>query len=147
MGEQAYLSTTAAFLARAVFAQAAIRLEAERLTQVSDGTAADDDLVSQAMWRGTRARILARRSDGDAERFARESVELSLETDGLTMQADALVDLAETLRLLHRGGEAMDVLDDAIGLYQAKGNVVSAGQPMRSERTSGQVRVDNDPMR
>src|SRR5215472_5525809 len=49
MGEQSYLSTTAAYLARAVFAQARYE-EAERLTEVSDETAAEDDLSSHAMW-------------------------------------------------------------------------------------------------
>ena len=88
MGEQSYLSTTAAYLARAVFAQARYE-EAEGLTEVSDEAAAEDDLSSHAMWRGTRARVLARRNDGDAERLARESVYLSLETDSLNVQADA----------------------------------------------------------
>jgi class 3 adenylate cyclase/tetratricopeptide (TPR) repeat protein len=125
MGEQSYLSTTAAFLARAVFSQGRYD-EAERLTQVSADSASDDDRITQAMWRGTRAKVLARRGDADAERLARESVELALETDCLNMQADALVDLAETLRLLNRRGETVDVLEEAIGLYKKKGNLVSA---------------------
>jgi class 3 adenylate cyclase/tetratricopeptide (TPR) repeat protein len=125
MGEQSYLSTTAAFLARAVFSQGRYD-EAEGLTRVSADSASDDDRITQAMWRGTRAKVLARRRDADAERLARESVALSLETDCLNMQADALVDLAETLRLLDRRGEAADILEQAIGLYNQKGNVVSA---------------------
>jgi hypothetical protein len=125
MGERSYLSTTAAFLARAVFFRGRYD-EAERLTRVSADSASDDDRITQAMWRGTRAKVLARRGDVDAERFARESVALSLETDCLNMQADALVDLAETLRLLDRRGGAADLLEQAIGLYTQKGNVVSA---------------------
>jgi hypothetical protein len=42
------------------------------------------------------------------------------------MLADALVDLAETLLLLGRGGKARVPLTEAISLYAAKGNVVSA---------------------
>jgi hypothetical protein len=42
------------------------------------------------------------------------------------MLADALVDLAETLWLLGRDGESQAPLAEAIGLYEAKGNVVSA---------------------
>jgi hypothetical protein len=125
MGEQSYLSTTAAFLARAVFSQGRYD-EAERITRVSADSASDDDLITQAMWRGIRAGVLARRRDPDAERLARESVALSLDTDCLNMQADALVDLAETLRLLDRRGEGADVLAQAIALYNQKGNVVSA---------------------
>jgi tetratricopeptide (TPR) repeat protein len=125
MGEQTYLSTMAAFLARAVLAQGRYD-EAERLTQVTDDIASDDDLFTQAMWRATRARLLARRGDADAERLARESVELWFDTDCLNLQADALVDLAETLRLLQRAHESMDVLGKAIHLYESKGNLASA---------------------
>jgi class 3 adenylate cyclase/tetratricopeptide (TPR) repeat protein len=125
MGEQAYFSTTAAFLARAVFSQGRYD-EAERLTRVSDDAASHDDLITHAIWRGTRAMVLARRADPGAERLARESVEIALETDCLNMQADALVDLAETLRLLGRGGETRDLLEEAITLYETKGNIVSA---------------------
>jgi tetratricopeptide (TPR) repeat protein len=132
MGEQSFLSTMAALLARAVFSQGRYD-EAERLTQVSDD-AISNDLFTQAMWRGTRAKLLARRGDADAERLARESVELSLETDCLNLQADALVDLAETLRLLNRGGETRGILEEAISLYETKGNLASATTIRRSCR-------------
>jgi class 3 adenylate cyclase/tetratricopeptide (TPR) repeat protein len=126
MGERAYLATTAAFLARAALAQGRYA-EAERLTEVSDDAASDDDLITHAMWRGTRARVLAEHGEsGRAERLARESVERSLETDCVNMQADALVDLAETLRLLDRPSEAVGALEEALRLYELKGNVVSA---------------------
>jgi len=146
MGEQTYLSTTAAFLARAVLAQGRYD-EAERLTQVSDDTTSDDDLITQAMWRGTRAKLLARRGDAEAERLARESVELSLETDCLNMQADALVDLAETLRLLKRRDESMDVLAEAIRLYRSKGNLASATAVGTLVSAGPPVQFDRDIMR
>jgi tetratricopeptide (TPR) repeat protein len=127
MGERGVLSTMAAFFARAVFALGQYD-EAERVTEVSAETASHDDPVTQAMWRGTRARVLAitGRSDIEAEELARESVELAFRTDSVNMQADALVDLAETLRLLHRAGEAQEILEQAVELYEKKGNVVSA---------------------
>jgi ATP/maltotriose-dependent transcriptional regulator MalT len=125
MGEHAYLATTAALLAKAVWLQDRHQ-EAERLTRVSREAAADDDLVSHVLWRGTQAKALAVAGSADeAERVARESVRLSRQTDFVNMQADALVDLAETLSLLGRGEEAAESLDEAIGLYEAKGNVVS----------------------
>jgi tetratricopeptide (TPR) repeat protein len=146
MGEQTYLSTMAAFLARAVLAQGR-HDEAERLTQVTDDIASDDDLSTQAMWRGTRARLLARRGDADAERLARESVELWLETDSLNLQADALVDLAETLRLLQRPNESMDVLAEAIRLYESKGNLASATAVRALVSTGPPVKFDHDTTR
>ena len=60
MGEHAFLSTTAAFLARAVFAQERID-EAEELARLSARLSASGDLVTQVMWRSVQARILARR--------------------------------------------------------------------------------------
>jgi class 3 adenylate cyclase/tetratricopeptide (TPR) repeat protein len=143
MGEQTYLSTMAAFLARAVLAQGRYD-EAERLTQVTDDIASDDDLFPQALWRGTRARLLARRGDADAERLARESVALWLGTDCLNMQADALVDLVETLRLLQRPNESMDILGEAIQLYESKGNLASATAVRALVSTGPPVKFDHN---
>ena len=146
MGEQSYLSTTAAFLARAVFSQGKYA-EAERLTRVSHEATSDDDLISQAMWRGTRAKVLARRSDVDAERLARESVAISFETDCPNMQADALVDLAETLQLLGHGDGGASVLLQAIERYEAKGNVVSATSVRELLSARQPVELDHGPTR
>jgi class 3 adenylate cyclase/tetratricopeptide (TPR) repeat protein len=126
MGERSYLSTTAALLARAVWLQGRHQ-EADRLARASHEAASDDDLVSQVLWRGTQAKALALAGKAeDAERLARESVELSRQTDFVNMRADALVDLAEALALLGRGEDAGEILEEAIGLYDAKGNVVSS---------------------
>jgi class 3 adenylate cyclase/tetratricopeptide (TPR) repeat protein len=146
MGERSYLSTMAAFLARALFENGRYD-EAERVTRVSDETGSDDDPITQAMWRGTRARVVAvsRRNDAEAERLARESVELSSRTDCVNMQADALVDLAETLRLLGRPGETADILQRAIELYERKGNIVSATAVRTSVEPDQPVEVDSGP--
>jgi tetratricopeptide (TPR) repeat protein len=125
MGEHGYFATMAALLAKAVWIQDRHQ-EAERLTRASREAAIDDDLVSHVLWRGTQAKTLALAGKaGEAERLARESVRLSLQTDFVNMQADALVDLAETLVLLGRGDDACEALDQAVALYDAKGNTAS----------------------
>jgi len=48
------------------------------------------------------------------------------ETDLLNIHRDALLDLAEVLRLARHAGEASEVADHAARLYRKKGNVVSA---------------------
>ena len=53
MGDRALLSTTAAFLGQALLAQGRAD-EAEELAATSAELAADDDLITQAMWRGVR---------------------------------------------------------------------------------------------
>jgi class 3 adenylate cyclase/tetratricopeptide (TPR) repeat protein len=125
MGEQSFLSTTAALLARAVYLQGRFD-ESERLTETSEHAASEDDLVSQVIWRGTRAKILARQGKAErAEQLAREAVSLARRTDFVNMLADALVDLSETMTLLGRPEEADRPLTEALAIYEAKGNVVS----------------------
>jgi tetratricopeptide (TPR) repeat protein len=144
MGERSLLSTLAAFYARALFALGRYD-EAERVTEVSAEAASADDLITQAMWRGPRARVAAVTggSDSEAEQLARESVELAFQTDCVNMQADALIDLAETLRLLGRAGEAPEFLEQAIELYEKKGNVVSAAAARKLLVPAQPVEVDS----
>jgi len=144
MGERTFLSTLATFFARALFACGRYD-EAERVTDVSAETASADDPITQAMWRGPRARILAvtGRSETEAEQLARESVELAFQTDCVNMQADALVDLAETLGLLGRAGEAPEFLEEAVELYERKGNVVSASATRKLIAPTQAVEVDS----
>ena len=125
IGERAYLSTMAAFLARALQALGRDD-EAEALTLTSEEAASRDDVGSQAIWRGTRARVLAGRDEERAVTLATEAVELLRHTDFVNVQADALVDLAATMRTLGREEDAMPALTEALRLYELKGNVVSA---------------------
>jgi class 3 adenylate cyclase/tetratricopeptide (TPR) repeat protein len=126
MGETGVLCSVAAFLAEASY-QLGDLDEAERLTQLSEDTAADDDAAAQVAWRATRAKVLARRgSTGAAESLVRQALALADETDFLNMQGDALVAAAEVLRAAGRGEEAAARLRDAIARYEAKGNVTSA---------------------
>jgi class 3 adenylate cyclase/tetratricopeptide (TPR) repeat protein len=125
MGERGCLSTTAGFLSEAIYAQGRYQ-EAERLSHVTERCAARDDLVSHVLWRGTRAKLLARRGNLEpAESLAREAVRLVAETDDLNLHADKLMDLAEVMRLAERSGEAAPFVSRALELYEAKGNVVS----------------------
>jgi class 3 adenylate cyclase len=127
IGERSLRSTMAAFLARALVSQGRYD-DVERLTIVSEETAAEDDLASQVLWRGARARAYAQRGKVDcAELLAREAVALARSTDFLNLPADVLMDLAHILRLA-RSHEADSVVTEALCLYQAKGNVASAAE-------------------
>jgi predicted ATPase len=132
MGEQAFLSTTAAFLARAVFAQGRID-EAEDLAQLSAKLTASGDLLTQVLWRGVQARVLARRERLDeAEALAREAVSLAERTDFLVYRGDALVDLSSILRDAGRREEAAAAAATGLELHERKGNLVTAAK-IRSE--------------
>jgi class 3 adenylate cyclase/tetratricopeptide (TPR) repeat protein len=125
VGHSAYLSTTAAFLAKPLYELGRFD-EALEMTRASEETASPDDIASHVVWRGTRAKLLARDGDPGAAELAREAVELVGETDLLNIAADAYADLAQTMRLLGHEEDTSAARDRALELYQAKGNLASA---------------------
>ena len=128
MGEQSVRSTTAAFLARAVLVQGRDE-EAEELTAESASLAEPDDLLTQLLWRGVQAMILARRGlTSEAEALAREAVAIGERTDFLANRGDTLVDLAHILHEAGREDEAAQVATEGLHLHEQKGNVVTAGK-------------------
>ena len=99
MGEKGYLSTIAAELAQALYELGRYD-ESERFTHVSEELGPLDDLATQVEWRGTRAKVLARRGEHErAVALSDEAVALASETDYLNLQGDALMDFAEVLTL------------------------------------------------
>lgn len=126
MDDASRLATTNAMLAQALYAQGGWS-EAGALCGVTERTAAADDIVTQVIWRGVQAKLLARSGDAEkAERLAREAVALVAATDLVNHHGDALVDLAETLHMLDRADESADALRSALQMYEKKGNAASA---------------------
>ena len=62
---------------------------------------------------------------------------LAQESDFLPAHADALADLAEVLRLAGREDEARAALEEAIVLYEQKGNLLAIGASARLARQTG----------
>jgi predicted ATPase/class 3 adenylate cyclase len=125
MGEKAFLSTTAALLARAIFAQGREQ-EAERYAERGAELAATGDLFTQVLLRGVRARILAKRGRVDeGEALAREAVKLAERSDFLGTRGDALVDLGLVLREAGRPTDARAAVSEALRLFALKGNTVA----------------------
>src|SRR5262249_24420631 len=125
MGERGFLSTIAGMLAHALYADGADD-EADHFTRRSEDLAATDDRFSQALWRGARAKVYARRGDAErAEVLAREALQLYVASESLNERADALSDLAEVLTLAGRVDEARAARLEAAELYARKGNLVS----------------------
>jgi DNA-binding SARP family transcriptional activator len=143
MGEKALLATTAAMLAQVVYAQGR-HDEAEELCRVSEEAAAANDLSAQVTWRGVCAKLRAEEGlTADAVALAREAVRLAEPTDFLTIRADALLDLAAVLRSSGQSSEARESIRSALGLYEQKGDVVSA-ERVRSELAAGDSSGDVD---
>jgi tetratricopeptide (TPR) repeat protein len=128
IGELGYLSSAVPPLLDALYLQGrdeeALRLaerwRPERLT-------VPEDVDAQVGWRRVRAKLLARRGDlEEAERLARDAAAIAGRTDYLDHRAQAIADLAEVLRVAGRPKESASALEEAIRLYEAKGNVVVA---------------------
>jgi class 3 adenylate cyclase/tetratricopeptide (TPR) repeat protein len=125
-GETYYLSTMAALLSRVVRDQGRDE-EALAFSRTSEQASAADDVESQALWRSIRAPILARAGDtGLAEEMARKALEFARSAESPCLHADVLSELACVLRLCGKTDEARQAIGEAIALYAAKGNAVSA---------------------
>ena len=63
-----------------------------------------------------------------AEELARTALEMARRTEAPCLQADVIAELASVLHLAGKSCEARDVIGEAIALYSAKGNIVSAAR-------------------
>jgi hypothetical protein len=88
---------------------------------------ADGDIDTQFRLRVTGAKLLLAQNRADqAERMIRSAVDLAAGTDELELQAEGRVALAEALRASAHRDEAEAALDEALALYEEKGNLVAA---------------------
>jgi tetratricopeptide (TPR) repeat protein len=121
MGDGALLATTRSMLAQAAYALGRFE-EAGHECRAAAGAAAADDILTQVVWRGVLAKVLARAGSHDrAEALAREAVALAEPTDLLAHKADAMLDLGEVLRLCSRPAEAHDAIVAGLALHERKG--------------------------
>ena len=127
MGEKSLLSTTAAMLAEAVHTQGRYE-EAATFCAVSQATADPGDLVTQIIWRGVRAKLLARqgvyawrRGTRPRGRPARSSHRSPLPSRRRTASTSP-----RSSGLAGKPDEADAAVRAGIELYARKGNIVQA---------------------
>jgi ATP/maltotriose-dependent transcriptional regulator MalT len=126
MSEGSALATTTALLAQAVYAQGRMS-EASELCERTHKLAAPEDIMTQVIWRGLQAKIIAREGRcGEAEALAREAVVLVEPTDLIWHRGDAMLDLADVLRICDRREEANRASRSALAMYELKGNAAAA---------------------
>jgi predicted ATPase len=123
-GERGFLSTIAGDLVHVFYVLGNLP-DAARYASLSQEAAADDDWMSQGLWRGGLAKVQARRGVVDhAIELADEAVRLMASTDFVNAHADRLTDLAEVLRIAERPDGSVHALRRARGLYEQKGNII-----------------------
>ncbi len=126
LGEKYLRSSVAAELARVLYEQERFE-DAEKMSRHAQELADADDIESQTLWRTVYAKVLARKGNRDgALVLIGEAVDLLKSTDAVLAQAETLMDLSEVLRIGGRRRDADEVMEDAIALWEAKGNVVAA---------------------
>jgi tetratricopeptide (TPR) repeat protein len=122
------LSERAGMLAAALVAQGKID-EAQYWVDISAANAASGDIGAHVRWRAAKATIVMQRGSLDhAEALAREAARLAERTDRLNLRADALLALAEVLGVAGHESDAARRVEEALALYERKGNSVSADQ-------------------
>jgi tetratricopeptide (TPR) repeat protein len=124
--ESTRLSTVTAVLAEVLYRLGRDE-EAEHWTRRSEQMTSAEDVSSQALWRSTRAKLLARRGEADgASRLSVEAVDWARRShDALFLIGHCLSNHAEVLRMLERTQEARPVLEEALTVYERKGIVPS----------------------
>jgi tetratricopeptide (TPR) repeat protein len=114
LGRWSELSTTAGGLA-GVYYELGRLDEAERWAARAAELGAEEDAITQMLWRQARARVLAGRGEYDeAERLAREAVGVGETTEDLNSKAETWADLGEVLTLAGRPREAAEALEQAM---------------------------------
>ncbi|HEX5039442.1 MAG TPA: adenylate/guanylate cyclase domain-containing protein [Candidatus Limnocylindria bacterium] len=128
MGERYLLPSVDGLLARVLYTLDRFD-EADELAVAVRNMAIDDDIDAQALWRSVHAMLLARRGEVDeAVVLSQEAIAFRRRSDALVWLADALTDFSEVLRFTGRDDEVRAVRNEALRLYERKGDVVSAGR-------------------
>jgi class 3 adenylate cyclase len=126
IGEQGYLSTMATSLAEVLVDQDRVE-EAERYIAMARASGVEDDLATQASWRVVRARILVRRGEHEkARRLVEEGATMWDTSDYLDTRGITWLQASEVRRLCGDLVGAAEAAEEAVELFEAKGNVVSA---------------------
>lgn len=126
MGERNYISTTAGLLADCLYREGRYDESAE-FALACQHLASPGDVASQFLWRCVQGKLSARRGAfGEAESLLSAATALIEASDQLDWQGNGLLDHAEVRELAGAPAEAAVLSERAAGLFERKGNVVSA---------------------
>ena len=127
-GARAGLSTYAAALGRLLCLAGRVG-DAERLANSARDLGDEYDALTQVGWRQAQALVSSSRHDHvAAHRLAREAVAHAYATDALTLQGDALCDLARVLEAAGDTVEAREAFEQALDRYERKKNLALAAR-------------------
>jgi class 3 adenylate cyclase/tetratricopeptide (TPR) repeat protein len=136
---EAYLRSTITAMLGDVLWRLGDHAGADRHTSIAAELAAEDDVLSQVIWRTTRARLLAGAGKlEEAEPMVSSAMTLVEATEETGLRAEALVALADVLEAAHNAIGARKALEDALGIVKAKRDRATAARiAERLSRQSG----------
>jgi tetratricopeptide (TPR) repeat protein len=121
-GNTYFLSSLAALLARLTRDQGCDAAALE-WSQIAEAKAAEDDVMTQAVWRAVRAPILARAGLLDeAKQLAMAAIALLEDTEAPGFQADTWLEAATVFRLAGDDNAAQQAAQRAYARYATKGD-------------------------
>jgi class 3 adenylate cyclase/tetratricopeptide (TPR) repeat protein len=122
----------AAWLARVYYRQGRLE-DSDRLTREAEEWGGSWDVATEALWRATRGKLLARAGRvREGEEQARRALELIAGTAFLNMRASILTDLAEVMVAGRHPLDALRFAQEAMRMHEAKGNLAAADIIRRS---------------
>lgn len=125
LGDQSVRSTVAAMLAHVLWARGEVD-QAESYAELARSMTQRDDLWSHVLWRSALALVRSsRNAHGEAVELATQAVRAGGRSDWLCLHGDALLDLAEVSRRAGRDDEAHAAAEQALALYERKGDLSS----------------------
>jgi hypothetical protein len=126
MGERNYISTTAGLLADVLYRRGRYDESAE-FAGICEHFASPGDVASQFLWRCVRGKLEARRGGIDEAKSLLSAAMALIETsDQIDLQGNGLLDFAEVRELAGAPADAAALSERAAGLFERKGNTVSA---------------------
>lgn len=136
LGEVAFRSTVTASLAQVLY-QTGEREAAAAMAHNAEEESAAIDSVNFAMARAVLARLAADRGDHNAaDELSRSAVDYAHRMDMPTVRGDALATRAYVLHAAGRDGEASQALEQALSLYELKGDLAAAARARREHSTA-----------
>jgi tetratricopeptide (TPR) repeat protein len=128
-GETYRCSTVAALLSR-LLRELGRYEEALALSEEAEAISAEDDVDSNALWRSVRAPLLARAGrHAEARAMSLQAVQLLEGSDSPQLRADTRFERALVLDAC--GDDGHSDMQEALEIYRAKGDIVSAARAER----------------
>jgi tetratricopeptide (TPR) repeat protein len=136
VGEVAFRSTVTAFLADALYADGR-HDAAESMAHRAEQESAAVDSINFAVAHAVLARLAAGRGDHvAADELSQSALDYAYRMDMPTVRGNALVARAQVLRASGRQDEASQALEQALHLYEQKGDLATAAR-IRGEHPMG----------